>query len=143
MRADLKDKFRTESKLKFVIAAVLVLGIIATLIFAPRGKEFNMTSEQEVKTAMQICENSRTWVKTNRSKLKLGKQSKLGHITVNNEIPDLKYVKTPQVIFVSSGFNSPNMTNDMFCEVVNPATKKKLYYDYEKKEWRNKIRFRR
>jgi len=143
MRHDFKDRLRTESNFKFIAAACLVLGFIGVIIFTPRGKDFNARSQEEVKIAMQICQASKSWVQANRSHLKLGNASKLDNIPINGNIPEFKYTKTPQVIFISSGFNSPNMTNNMFCEVINPMTKQKLYYDYEKGIWRNKIRFRR
>ncbi|MFK7839179.1 MAG: hypothetical protein AB8B83_02515 [Bdellovibrionales bacterium] len=143
MRADLKDKLRTESNLKFIVAALFVIIGIGVMIFEPRGKEFQMTSAKEVKIAMQICQNAKGWVEANRSKLKLGSASRLDHILVNGQKPNMEYVKTPQVIFISSGFNSPNMTNNMFCEVINPATNEKIYFDFEKRVWRDNVRFRR
>lgn len=142
MRADLKDKFRTESNWKFIIAAVFVLGWIGTLIFAPRGKDFHITSEREVRVAMQICQNSAEWVEANRSRLKID-QSRLGHIKVNGEIPKFKHVKKPQVVFIASGFDSPNMMNEIFCEITNPATKQRIYFNYGNKTWTDKVRFRR
>jgi len=142
MRADLKDKFRTESNWKFIIAALFVLGWLGTLIFSPRGKDFNITSEREVKIAMQICQNSQQWAQANRSRLKIG-DSKLDHIKVNGEIPKFEYVKKPQVIFIASGFDAPNMMNDIFCEVTNPATKQKIYFNYGNRAWTDKVRFRR
>lgn len=142
MRQDFKDRLRTESNWKFVIAAIFVLGFIGTLVFSPRGKEFHLTSEEEIKVAFQICENSREWVENNRSRLKID-EAKLSHIRVNGKIPKFKYVKTPQVIFIASGFDAPNMTNDIFCEVIHPATKKRYYFDYTNRIWKDKVRFRR
>ena len=142
MRQDFKDRLRTESNWKFVIAALFILGWLGTLIFAPRGKEFHLTSEKEVKVAMQICQNSTEWVEANRSRLKID-EAKLSHIRVNGEIPRLKHVKTPKVVFIASGFDAPNMLNEIFCEVMNPATKHKLYFNYGSRTWTDKIRFRR
>jgi len=143
MRNDLKDKLRTESNFKFVLAACLVLGLIGTLIFAPHGKDFYLEAEEDVKTMMQICQNSAAWAKANRSKLKLGKQSRLTNIKVNGEIPTLKHAKTPEVIFLASGYETPNSVNDIACEITNPATKKKFYYIYDDQRWTDRVRFRR
>ena len=120
----------------------IVLGLIGTLIFAPRGKEFNITAEKEIKIAMQVCEASREWVEANRSRLKID-ESKLGHIKINGRIPKFKYTKTPKVLFIASGFNAPNMLNNIFCEITHAATKQKYYFDYENRIWKDKVRFRR
>ena len=143
MRQDLKDRLRTDSNFKFVAAAIVILGLLFLLIFSPRGKDFYLTSDKEVRIGMQICQNSTNWVITNRHRLKLGQDSKLDHIKVNGEIPEFEHLKTPQVIFIASGFDAPNMTNDIFCEIIHPATKEKYYFDYSKRAWTNKVRFRR
>lgn len=143
MRNDLKDKLRTESNFKFVAAAAIVLGLIFMLVFSPRGKKYYMAAEEDVKVAMQICQNSTEWVKANKSRLKMGSQSKLDHIKVDGEIPKLKHAKTPQVIFIASGFNAPNMTNHIFCEIIHPATKKKYFFNYDDRSWSDKARMRR
>lgn len=142
MRQDLKDKFKSENKLKFVAAAAIIIGLISTVILNPRGDKFYMESEKEMKIAMQICQESTEWVNANRQKLKID-AAKLDHIKVNGKIPKLEHVKTPKVIFISSGFVSPNMLNDLFCEITHPATKKTFYYNYEDRTWSNKLRFRR
>ena len=142
MKAHLKDKFRTESNFKFVAAAIVVLGLIGMLIFAPRGKEFQLTAEREIKVAMEVCRASTEWVLANRRRLKID-AAELTHIKVNGQVPKFKYTKTPKVVYIASGFDAPNMLNNIFCEVTHAATKQKYYFDYENRVWRDKIRFRR
>ena len=142
MRQDLAARFRTESKIKYVVAALIVIGLIAAIFVKPRGAEFNKAVERELQLARAICINAENWVFSNIEKLKLN-EAILDHIPVNGRKVELKEVKYPQIIFLIGGFRSPNMPLDLSCEIKDPRGGQKYYYNYEKKLWTDKVRFRR
>ncbi|MCB1652350.1 MAG: hypothetical protein KDI46_09895 [Alphaproteobacteria bacterium] len=129
-------------------AGILILVVIYFAFFSGRGKEYHQHVEGELLLARMICEESQGWVLANRERLKIGKAD-LRTFKLRGETVALKHVKYPEILFLDTGVrganaDSPEVWQNFVCEVSDPRSHSThFYYDYQKRRWIDKVRFRR
>ena len=143
------ERFKAQPKSNLIFAALIIAAIIYVVVPDKRGKEFHRQVEEEIQLARVICEESLGWVLENRKRLKMG-QSDLKNFKLNGYSFDLEYVDYPEVLFFDTGFRSATVDSskvpqqDFFCVFSDPrSSSADFYYDYSKRRWVDKIRFRR
>lgn len=144
---DFKRWLKSESKFKLLIAGALIIGVLFIAFFNPRDADYLKAVAEEIEIAKQICMNSSSTVLNNMERLKLD-NNKLDDIPVNGEIPNLKYVRTPKVIFMHNGYARAGSKKELYCTFPDPRGSNEFgsgtyFYDYEDRMWVGKTRTRR
>lgn len=143
--SEIKDWYDDQPKSRIVAAALIVGGLCYVVFGFGYGKEYHEQVNKELELAKFICENSRDYVQQNPERLKIG-HADLKNLRFGGEKIELEYVRYPEVIFLESGFvnlNRSKTARDIYCHYSDPRdSTAKHYYNYEKRTWQNKIRFR-
>lgn len=144
---DFKRWLKEQSRFKLVIAAGIIIFVLYIFFLTPRSSGYLKAVAAEIEIAKQICINSEEMVIGNIQKLKLDSNI-LNDVPVNGEIPKLKYVPYPKIIFMRYGYSRNKDGEELYCTFKDPRGTNEYgasayYYDYKKKQWVNRTRTRR
>lgn len=136
-----------QSPAKLVIAGVFIIGIPFFIFSQPRGAEYQKLVAAEVEIAKKICIEAFDYILAEPERLKIT-GNKLNDIPVNGEIPRLKYVEYPRVLFLHNGYANINTMEEFYCTFRDPRGTNEYgsssyFYDYNKMAWVARARTRR
>lgn len=141
----IKDWYGDQPKSRLLMAVLIIAGIVYVFFGFGYGKEYHDQVNTELEMAKFICENSSDYVQQNPDRLKIGKAN-LKNLEFDGERLELEYVRYPEVIFLESGFSNLDRSKtarDIYCHYSDPRdSTADYYYNYEKRIWKEKIRFR-
>lgn len=144
---DFKRWLKEQSKFKLGVAGAIIVTVLYVIFLNPRDSEYFKNVAKEIEIAKQICINSSKSVLNNMERLKLD-NNKLDDIEVNGKIPELKYVRIPEVIFMHNGYARAGQKKELYCTFPDPRGSNEFgsgnyFYDYEDRMWVAKTRTRR
>jgi hypothetical protein len=134
------DWIKSQSRYKLFVAGVIIIALPVLILSRPQGAEFRKRATEEIEMAKQICIAAHNEVTANPQRLKLDENT-LNDIPVNGQIPKLKYVEYPKVIYTHGGFARMNTSQSIYCAIKDPRGRNEYgtntyYYDYQDRSWR-------
>lgn len=141
LRRWLRDQSKVNLAFSFIILAFIAYVLITRSYYS---KDYHLAVDAEIELAKHICENSEEAIARNRDLLKLD-QGDLRDIEIDKKPTQLKYIKYPKVMFFRTGIE--NLTGkdrgDLFCVFSDPRSSSLThYYDYNRRIWKDGMRFR-
>jgi Ca2+/Na+ antiporter len=142
---EIRKAVKRQPRSHIVMAVLILCGILYVIFSGGYNAETNQKIEYEIKLAQMICEHSADWVMQDIGRLKMGK-SDLKNIKINGESVPLEYVTYPVVLFQDTGIRNidGSARDDLFCTFPDPrSSSHHFYFNYKKRVWVDRIRFRR
>lgn len=137
---DIRQWLKSQPRFKLGVAALIIVVLPVFIFSRPQGSDFRRHATQEIEIARKICIVSYDHVMANPDRLKMD-NNVLNDIPVDGEIPRLKYVRYPKVVYMHNGFARINTEESFYCVIedprgVNEYGTSAYYYDYKDRSWR-------